>query len=109
MREFGEIGADVETVAGAVLAGQLDFEATVIDERLDLIDNGVGRKAVKATFDKMRAAERAGVEAAFFDVHNADKRRLAKRHAACHSGAPRNLCGINSGDRIYGPYRVAPG
>ena len=78
MREFGKICADVETVAGAVLAGQLDFEATVIDERLDLIDNGVGCKAVKATFDKMRAAERAGVEAAFFDVHNADKRRLAK-------------------------------
>ena len=76
--EFGEVRADVKTVAGAVLAGQLDFEATVIDERLDLIDYIVGRKAVEASFDEMRAAKGACVKTAFFDVHDADERGFAK-------------------------------
>ena len=78
LREFGEIRTDVEAVAGAVLSGKLDFEATIIDERLDLIYDGLGRKAVETAFDEMRAAEGASVEAAFFDVHDADERGFAK-------------------------------
>ena len=78
LREFSEIRADVKTVAGAVLAGELDFEATVIDERLDLIYDSLGRKAVEAAFDEMGAAEGASVETAFFDVHDADERGFAK-------------------------------
>ena len=78
LREFGEVCADVKAVAGAVLAGELDFEASVIDERLDLIDDIVWRKAVEAAFDEVRAAECASVQAAFFDVHDADEWRFAK-------------------------------
>lgn len=78
LREFSEIRADVKTVAGAVLAGELDLEATVIDERLDLIHDGLRRKAVEASFDEMRTAEGASVETAFFDVHDADERGFAK-------------------------------
>jgi hypothetical protein len=78
LREFSEIRADVKTVAGAVLAGELDFETTVIDERLDLIHDGLGRKAVEASFDEMGAAKGACVETAFFDVHDADERGFAK-------------------------------
>jgi hypothetical protein len=61
LREFGEVCADVKAVAGAVLAGELDFEATIIDERLDLIDDNVRCKTVESAFDEMRAAESAGV------------------------------------------------
>ena len=78
LREFGEVCADVKTVTGAVLAGELDFEATVIDERLDLIDDNVRRKAVESAFDEMCAAEGAGVQTALFDVHDADVGRFAK-------------------------------
>ena len=78
LREFGKVCADVKAVAGAVLAGELDFKATVIDERLDLIDDGVWRKAVESAFDEMCAAEGAGIEAALFDVHDADVGRFAK-------------------------------
>ena len=73
LREFGEICADVKAVAGTVLAGELDFEATVIDERLDLIYDGLGRKAVEASLDEMCTAKRTGVKTAFFDVHDADE------------------------------------
>ena len=78
LREFGKVRADVKTVAGAVLACKLNFEATVIDECLDLIDNRVWRKAVETALDEMRAAKSSGVEAAFFDVHDADEWRFAK-------------------------------
>jgi hypothetical protein len=78
LREFSEIRADVKTVAGAVLAGELDLEATVIDERLDLIYDSLGRKAVEAAFDEMCAAKGACVETAFFDVHYAYERGFAK-------------------------------
>ena len=86
LREFGEVRADVKTVAGAVLAGQLYFEATVIDERLDLIDNRVWRKAVETALDEMRAAKGAGIEATFFDVHDANEWRFAK-----------DVCGADAG------------
>ena len=78
LREFSEIRADVKTVAGAVLAGELDLEATVIDKRLDLIHDGLGCKAVETSFDEMRAAKGACVKTAFFDVHDADERGFAK-------------------------------
>ncbi len=78
LREAGEVRADVKAVAGAVLPGQLDFEATVVDEGLDLVDDGVCVKAVEASFDEVRAAKSAGVEAAFFDVHDADEWRFAE-------------------------------
>jgi hypothetical protein len=61
LREFRKIRADVKSVAGAVLAGELDFEASVIDERLDLIDYGLRRKAVEPAFDEVRAAKSTGV------------------------------------------------
>ena len=73
------------------MAGELDFEATVIDERLDLIDDGVWCEAVEASFNQVRAAKGAGVEAAFFDVHDADVWRFAQDVM------------------VRGPYRVAPG
>jgi hypothetical protein len=78
LRELGEVRADVKAVAGAVLAGELDFEASVIDERLDLIDDIVWRKAVEAAFDEVRTAECTSVQTAFFDVHDSDERRFAK-------------------------------
>ena len=78
LSEFGEIRADVKTVAGAVLARKLDLEATVIDECLDLIHDGLGRKAVETAFDEMRTAKGASIETAFFDVHDADERGFAK-------------------------------
>ena len=78
LREFGEIRADVKAVAGAVLAGELDLEASVIDESLDLIDNRAWSKTVEAAFDQVRAAEGAGIKASFFDVHDADVGRFAK-------------------------------
>ena len=61
LREFRKIRADVKAVAGAVLAGKLDFEASVIDKRLDLIDYGLRHKAVEPAFDEVRAAKSAGV------------------------------------------------
>ena len=89
LREFCKICADVKAVAGAVLTGELDFKASIIDERLDLIDNCVGSKAVEAAFDEMCAAEGACVEAAFFDVHDADERRFSKDVAIARNyGSP---------------------
>ena len=68
------------------MACELDFEATVIDERLDLIDDIVWRKAMEASFDEVRAAEGAGVEAAFFDVYDADEWRFAKNVLVASDG-----------------------
>lgn len=59
--KFGEICADVEAVAGAVLPGQLDFVAAVIDEGLYLFNDEIAIEAFEAAFDKVCAAEGAGI------------------------------------------------
>ena len=76
--EFGEVCADVKAVAGAVLPGELDFVAAVVYKGVDLFDDKFGRKAVQAPLHEARAAEGAGVHAAFFDVHDAGKRRFSQ-------------------------------
>ena len=78
LREGGEIRADIEPVAGAVLPGQLDFGASVGHKALDLLDNALGGIAFESPLHEVRAAERAGIEATFLDIHDAYERGLAQ-------------------------------
>ena len=78
LREGGEIRADIEPVAGAVLPGQLDFGASVGHEALDLLDDAFGGIALESSLHEMRAAERAGIEATLLNVHDTHERRFAE-------------------------------
>ena len=71
LRELREIRSGIESVAGAVLPGKLDFEATVVHEVCDLLDDAFGGETSEASLHEVRAAEGAGVQASFFDVHDA--------------------------------------
>ena len=77
LREGGEIRADIEPVAGAVLPGQLDFGASVGHKALDLLDDSLGGIAFEPPLHEVRAAERAGVEATFLDVYDTHERGFA--------------------------------
>ena len=91
LREFCKVCPDVGPVAGAVLAGKLDFGAAVSYELFDLLDDSFGSVAFEMSFHEVRAAERACVETAFLDIHDTCERRFAKDPALHRSSEYRDL------------------
>ena len=95
--KFGKVCSRIESVAAAVLAGQLNLDAAVSNEALDLLHDIGGGVAVQAALYESRGTVGAGIEATFFDVDDSYQRRFSQRNViASPAMVAKILCVIAS-------------